>query len=167
MTCERAETLKYQLIDYESTLSIVYQPQAVFRVRGVTRCSSSLTGHGQPVVSAMFSPEGRHLASGSGDKTVRFWDLTTETPLHVCTGHRDYVLALAWSPDARLLASGDKAGQVMVWCPRSGKQKGRSLIGHKQWITSLAWEPLHLSSGKQKGRSLIGHKQWITSLAWE
>ena len=32
-----AETLKYQLIDYESTISIVYQPQAVFRVRGVTR----------------------------------------------------------------------------------------------------------------------------------
>ena len=39
-----AGTLKYMLIDYEKTLHITYQPQAVFRVRGVTRCTSSLTG---------------------------------------------------------------------------------------------------------------------------
>ena len=120
VTLSLAETLKFQLIDYESTLSIVYQPQAVFRVRGVTRCSSSLSGHGQPVVSALFSPDARHLASGSGDKTVRFWDLTTETPQNVCTGHRDYVLALAWSPDGKMCASGDKSGQVIIWDPVSG-----------------------------------------------
>ena len=52
-----AETLKFQLIDYESTLQIVYQPQAVFRVRGVSRCTSSLSGHGEPVVTALFSPD--------------------------------------------------------------------------------------------------------------
>jgi len=182
-----AETLKFQLIDYESTLSIVYQPQAVFRVRGVTRCSSSLSGHGQPVVSALFSPDGRHLASGSGDKTVRFWDLTTETPHHVCSGHRDYVLALAWSPDGKLLASGDKSGQVMVWDPVTGKQRGRALIGHKQWITSLAWEPLHLGKGVcrrlvssskdgdlrvwdiisgQCLRSMTGHSASVTCVRW-
>lgn len=111
----------------------------------MTRCSSSLTGHGQPVVSALFSPNGARLASGSGDKTVRFWDLTTETPQHVCSGHADYVLALSWSPDGKMLASGDKSGQVRIWCPRTGKQKGKVLMGHRQWITSLSWEPLHLA----------------------
>jgi len=182
-----AETLKYQLIDYESTISIVYQPQAVFRVRGVTRCSSSLSGHGQPVVSALFSPDGRHLASGSGDKTVRFWDLTTETPQHVCSGHRDYVLALAWSPDGKQLASGDKSGQVIVWCPETGKQRGRTLVGHRQWITSITWEPLHLSNGVcrrlvsaskdgdirvwdtmtgQCSRSMTGHTASVTCIRW-
>jgi len=181
-----SETLRYQLIDYEKTVRIVYQPQAVFRVRAVSRCTSSLTGHGQPVVKALFSPNGAHLASGSGDKTVRLWDLTTETPLHVCSGHRDYVLALAWAPDNRLVASGDKSGQVMVW-DLAGKQRGRTLLGHKQWVTSLAWEPLHLCRGTarrlvsgskdgdvrvwdvmtgQSVKVLTGHTASVTSVRW-
>ena len=62
-------------------------------------------------------------------------------------GRRQYVLALAWAPDGRRLASGDKAGVVIVWDPESGKQSGRALTGHKQWITALAWQPLHLAKG--------------------
>merc|ERR1719219_3204300 len=144
-----AETLKYQLIDYESTLSVVYQPQAVFRVRGVTRCSSSLSGHGQPVIAALFSPNGKYLASGSGDKTVRFWDINTETPLYTCKGHTNWVLAISWAPDGSLLASGDKQGHVIVWDPVTGKQQGRTMVGHKKWVTSVVWEPLHLAKGGQ------------------
>ena len=118
----------------------------------MTRCTSSLPGHGEPVISAQFSPDGRHLASGSGDKTVRFWDLTTETPHHVCPGHTDWVLAMAWAPDGSLLASGDKRGNVMAWSPVTGKQQGRTMTGHKQWVTTVAWEPLHLAAGGQARR---------------
>ncbi|CAD6190222.1 unnamed protein product [Caenorhabditis auriculariae] len=56
-------------IDTEKTLELIYQPQAVFRIRPVTRCSASMPGHGEPVISAQFSPDGRGLASGSGDTT--------------------------------------------------------------------------------------------------
>ena len=38
-------------------------------------------GHTEAVLAVQFSPDGRHLASGSGDTTVRFWDLATQTPL--------------------------------------------------------------------------------------
>ena len=78
---------------------------------------------------------------------MRFWDITTETPMHVCKGHINWVLAMSWSPDGKLLASGDKAGHVMVWDPVTGKSRGKVLTGHKQWVTSLAWEPLHLAKG--------------------
>ena len=43
----------------ESVLEIVYQPQAVFRVRAVTRCTSTIEGHAEAVISVQFSPDGR------------------------------------------------------------------------------------------------------------
>uniref|UniRef100_UPI00358E9210 notchless protein homolog 1-like n=1 Tax=Myxine glutinosa TaxID=7769 RepID=UPI00358E9210 len=70
----------------EHVVDVVYQPQAAFRVRAVTRCTSSLAGHAEPVLSVIFSPDGRQLASGSGDATVRLWDLNTETPRLCCKG---------------------------------------------------------------------------------
>ena len=83
-----------------------------------------------------------------GDNTVRFWDINTETPRFEGRVHRQYVLALAWAPDGSLLASGDKLGNVVIWDPETGTQKGRTLSGHKQFITSLAWQPQHLTSEK-------------------
>jgi ribosome assembly protein 4 len=65
-----------------------------------------MPGHTKPVVAALFSPDGRYLASGAGDNTVRLWDISTETPRHECKVHRQYVLALAWAPDGKRLASG-------------------------------------------------------------
>ncbi|BAT95876.1 hypothetical protein VIGAN_08270000 [Vigna angularis var. angularis] len=46
-------------------------------------------GHAEVVLSVAFSPDGRQLASGSGDTSVRFWDLTTHTPLYTCKGNVD------------------------------------------------------------------------------
>ena len=127
----------------EQVVEVRCVPQAVYRVRAVTRCSSSIAGHAEPVISVAFSGDGRHLASGSGDTTVRFWDITTETPLHTCSGHKHWVLCIAWAPNGLRLASGDKSGLICVWDPFTGAQVGRPLTGHKQWITCLSWEPLH------------------------
>ncbi|KAJ3339762.1 hypothetical protein HDU91_000971, partial [Kappamyces sp. JEL0680] len=77
---ENEETLPYSffvtasLIDMleggtEEKVTITYIPEAVFRVRAVTRCSSTMTGHAEAVLQVVFSPNGRSLASGSGDTT--------------------------------------------------------------------------------------------------
>ncbi|KAI9593901.1 WD40-repeat-containing domain protein [Syncephalis fuscata] len=127
----------------EDTIEIVYQPLAVFRVRAVTRCTSSLSGHTEAVLNVSFSPDGRQLASGSGDTTVRFWDLNTETPHFTGAEHKNWVLYTAWSPDARWLASGSMDKMIRIWDPTTGKAVGAPLKGHTKWITSLAWEPFH------------------------
>jgi len=62
-------------------------------------------------------------------------------------GHINWILAIAWSPDGGSLVSGDKAGHLICWDPQSGQQRGKTMTGHKQWITCLAWEPLHLATG--------------------
>ena len=48
-------------IETEQVLPVVYQPQAVFRVRAVARCTSSLQGHTEAVISTAFSPTGKYV----------------------------------------------------------------------------------------------------------
>lgn len=138
------DVIKNQDLSSEAGLTIVYQPQAVFRVQAVARCSSSLPGHDGALLHAHFSADGRHLATGGGDATVRIWDLSTETPLKTLKGHRSWVLAVAWSPDCSTIASGSKDGEIRLWDPVQGSVKRKPLKGHTKWITSLAWQPLHL-----------------------
>ena len=41
-------------------------------------------GHAEAVLAVAFSPSGKQLASGSGDTSLRLWDLNTQTSEHVC-----------------------------------------------------------------------------------
>lgn len=134
----------------EGVVNIIYSPIAVFKVRPVTRCSSEIEGHTEAILTVQFSPEGRYLASGSGDTTIRLWDLTTESPQFTLEGHMDHILAIAWSPDSKKIATGCKRGQLRLWSPSSGKQIGKPLVGHKQWITGIAWEPLHIDGSARR-----------------
>jgi ribosome assembly protein 4 len=172
----------------ERVLPVVYKPQAVFRVRAVTRCTSSLPGHSEAVLHVSFSPDGKILASGSGDTTVRLWDVNTETPTFTLQGHSNWVLSLAWSPDGKYVASGSMDKTIRVWNPKTGKRVCKPIRGHSKWITSLAWEPLHsrkpgtpprLASASKDGTikiwdvvrgtrlmSLAGHTNAVTCIVW-
>ncbi|CAJ0845945.1 7442_t:CDS:10 [Entrophospora sp. SA101] len=129
----------------EDILTIVYQPQAIFKVRAITRCTSTLSGHTGAILSVSFSPDGNQLATGSGDKTVRIWDINTETPHFTCSGHMNWVQCISWSPNGKILASGSLDETVRLWDPSTGKSIGSPLTGHSQCITCLVWEPIHLN----------------------
>ena len=85
-------------IGAEAVVSIIYQPQAVFKVRAISQCSATIRGHADNIVELYFSPDGSKLASGSGDQTVRFWDIYTQTPKMTCKAHKHWVQCIAWSP---------------------------------------------------------------------
>jgi ribosome assembly protein 4 len=170
----------------ESLMQVKYQPLSVFRVNPVTRCSHSMPGHMDSILHVSFSPQGDVLASGGGDTTVRFWDIYTATPVHVCRGHKHHVLCTAWSPDGKYFTSGDFKGEVRLWDPKKGEQRGKTIKAHKQWITGIVWQPHHLNakcelfatSSKDKlarvwnarsGRmvtSMSGHSDSIESIRW-
>jgi WD40 repeat protein len=54
------------------------------------------------------------LASGSWDRTIRFWDMTGKE-LTMLKGHEDEVTTVAFSADGKWLASGSRDGTALVW----------------------------------------------------
>ncbi|KAM0753270.1 YVTN repeat-like/Quino protein amine dehydrogenase, partial [Meredithblackwellia eburnea MCA 4105] len=138
--------LKYpNRLTTEDVFIIECEPEAVFRVREITRCSSTIDGHASPILCASFSPTGRLLATGSGDNTCRLWNLDTETPQSTLSGHTGWLLCVEWDGLERTVATGSMDNSVRLWDPKTGKAIGEPLRGHSKWITSLAWEPVHLN----------------------
>jgi ribosome assembly protein 4 len=138
-----ADVIHAQELSTENVFTILYQPLAVFKVKAVSRCTASLSGHTEAILSVAFSPNGNHLATGSGDTTVRLWDLNTETPHHTLKGHVNWVQIVSWSPDSKILASGSMDSTIRLWDPKTGKALGEPLKAHSQCITSISWEPMH------------------------
>ncbi|KAH7094047.1 WD-repeat protein [Auriculariales sp. MPI-PUGE-AT-0066] len=147
-----ANSLEQDVLDHpskqfttEDIFVVQCSPQAVFRVRPATRCSSTLSGHSAAILCAAFSPTGGMLATGSGDNNARLWDLHTETPSHVLKGHTGWVLAVEWEARERILATGGHDGHVRLWDPKTGKPLGDAMKRHSKFVTSLSWEPIHIN----------------------
>jgi WD40 repeat protein len=78
------------------------------------RLIDTLFGHTGDVYAVAVSRDGKWLASGAQDATVRLWDIETKDALTL-RGHTETISSLAFSPDSRLLASGSWDHTVKVW----------------------------------------------------
>src|SRR5262249_53683713 len=76
-------------------------------------------GHNDAVSCLAFAPDGRTLASGSWDSTVRLWHLATGQEVATLEGHRGRIHCLVFAADGRTLASGGETpegnGEVLLW----------------------------------------------------
>ena len=95
----------------------------------------TLTGHRWNAYSVVFSADGRTLASGSEDATIRLWDVVTGTHEGTLTGHTDFITSVVFSPDGGRLASG------------SDSTIRRDAVDHQRTVAGHGWMPCTADGG--------------------
>ena len=105
---------------------------------GPYRLAATLTGHTASVNSVAFAPDGRLLATMSGED-VRFWDVAARRQRAVLTEATRPTFGMEFSPDGRLLATADDRS-VRLW-DVAGRETMTVLSGHTDEIADLAFSP--------------------------
>lgn len=99
-----------------------------------------LHGHTGPITSVAATPDGRRLFTGSGDGTVRTWDLEALDPARGAWRLPGSAYGVAFSPDGRLAAATGWGGWVGVREVATGRET-LSWTGHEQSGVRVAWSP--------------------------
>ncbi|KAH8797868.1 hypothetical protein F5884DRAFT_825522 [Xylogone sp. PMI_703] len=104
----------------------------------------TLAGHSDSVRAIAFSPDGKQIASGSDDRTIKLWDATTGDLQKTLAGHSDWVTAVAFSPDGKQIASGSDDWTIKLWDATTGDLQ-KTLAGHSDSVRAITFSP----DGKQ------------------
>jgi WD40 repeat protein len=143
-----------------------------------------LYGHSFHVSIVVFSPNGKTLASGSFDGSVRLWDVETRQPLGqplALAGDSFSIQSMAFSPDGKTLASGSFDGIVRLWNVETRQLLGE-LVNDSSSVYSVAFSPngkllasgngdntvrlWNIETKRVLSKPLVGHSSSVYSVAF-
>jgi WD40 repeat protein len=111
---------------------------------------TQVKAHAHAAHGLAFSPDSKLLASASGDKTVKLWDVAAGQVIATLGGHAGSVWAVTFSPDGKTLvagsgllnAKGDQyvSGEVKIW--NVAQRRATAILGgHRKMVNSLDFSP--------------------------
>jgi WD40 repeat protein len=99
---------------------------------------NTLGGHARAVIGVSFSPDGKMLATASGDNTVKLWDTSTKKEIKTLKGHTDQVIGVSFSRDGKMLATASRDNTVKLW-DTSTKKEIKTLKGHTDQVIGVSF----------------------------
>lgn len=95
-------------------------------------------GHRAAVRSVAYSPDGKFIATGSRDNSVKLWEIASGREIRTFLGHLSTVNTAVFDPTGQWMATGSSDKNIIIWEVATGKEKMR-ITDHKDRVTSLAF----------------------------
>src|SRR5262249_52169618 len=116
--------------------------------------SRLLEGHKRQVMSVAFSPDGKHVLSGSQDMTLKLWDVAEGKCVKTLEGHKNWVNGVLFQGDKRAISTSDDL-TIRLWDLPSGKEIDQIELGKSSDVARC------LAVDGRTNSLLVGTAGWV------